>query len=285
MAQVARCGRRTYHPGMSLMVARSTHAPWTRLVMPACAWLGAWAVWAGLGRYSFPARDLGDSAAEAFATVWPLLAAAFPRRAPWIAMAALIACGLGTPRADTSSWTSLPLAFLSLSAMGALCLGPLLRLAWDWRRAPITRCVSYECAMLAAYGVFAATVSREGLSPTHRAPGPVVAVIALLVAAAGLAWDLAARAQLRRVLAGRVDGWKAQARDDQCLPRLTWLGAFEDAARLALVRVSVAGAAYRGAPAQELAVARVPGTVSRVGASSVACGVLLLATLWRVVSW
>lgn len=269
---------------MSLSVARSTHAPWTRLVMPACAWLGAWAVWAGLSGCTFPARDMSDSAAEAFATVWPLLAAAFPRRAPWIALAALVACGLGTPRADTSSWTSLLLAFFSLSAMGALCLGPLMRLAWDWTRAPITRCVSYECAMLAAYGVFAATVNREGLSPTHRALGPVVAVSALLVAAAGLAWDLAARAQMRRVLAGRVDEWGVRERDDQCLPRLTWLGAFESAARLALVRVSVAGAAYRGAPAEELAVARVPGAVARVGASSVACGVLLLATLWRVVS-
>jgi hypothetical protein len=38
-------------------------------------------------------------------------------------------------------------------------------------------------------------------------------------------------------------------------------------------------------PAQETAVARVPRAVSRVGTSSIACGVLLLAALWRVVTW
>jgi hypothetical protein len=267
---------------MSLLVARSTHAPWTRLVVPACAWLGAWAVWAG---FSSPSRPLGGSAAMAFVTVWPLLAVALPRRAPWIGLAALGACALGMPGAVAASWSSFPVAFVSLTMLGAVSLGPLLPLAWGWTRTPVTRCVAYECALLAAYGVFAATVNREGVTATDRALGPVVAGATVLAACAGLAWDLAARAQMRRVLAGRVAGWKVDAPETQRLPWLTWLGDVEGDARRTLVRVVEVGVAYRSGPAQEIAVARVPRAVSRVGTSSVACGLLLLAALWRVVSW
>lgn len=276
-----------YDRRVRLLIGRSSHPWWSLSYLPVMTWLG---VMSTLGRLPLRDREAGHDtlniAGFSLIFVVPLLAEVIPRRRRWVWLAPLGLVfgmpGLRTPE-EIFVWVVFGYA---MSALMWVMSWPLIRRVRVARRAPETRSVALECAILGAYGL---TISFGRLHPTEERWAShlllAVCLATIAVAVAGLTWDLVARTQVRSVLADRAVGWRASTEAaPEDLPRITWLGPADAETRL-LVRVAAtAGGAYREAVAREGAVAVIPSRVRAMGAAGAVCGVIALATV-ALLAW
>lgn len=270
-----------YDRRVRLLIGRSSHPWWSLTYLPLLTWLG---VMSTLSRVNLGDPEAGHDALNiaGFSLIFvvPLLGEVIPRRRRWVWLAplglVLAMPGLRSLR-DIVVWVVFGYA---MSALMWVMTWPLIRRVREAQRAPETRSVALECAILGAYGL---TISFGRLHPTEERWAShlllAVCLATIAVALAGLAWELDARAEVRLVLADRAVGWRATTETaPEDLPRITWLGPADAETRL-LVRVAVtAGGAYREVVAREGAVAVIPSRVRAMGAAGAVCGVIALAT-------
>ena len=267
---------------MGLLIGRSSHPWWSLSYLPLLTWLG---VMSTLSRLTLGDREAGHDALNiaefSLFFVVPLLGEVIPRRRRWVWLAPL---GLALVMSELRSLREIVVLVVfgyAMSALTSVMTWPLIRRVRVAQRAPETRSVALECAILGAYGL---TISFGRLHPVEERWATrlllAVCLATIAVALAGLAWDLIARAQVRSVLAHRAVGWRATTETaPENLPRISWLGPADAESRL-LVRVAVtAGGAYREAVAREGAIAVIPSRVRAMGAAGAVCGVIALATV------
>lgn len=271
-----------YDPGVGLLIGRSSHPWWSLSHLPVLTWLGVMSTLSRLDAGHPPAEhDTLNIAIFSLTFVVPLLGEMIPRHRRWLWLAPL---GVALALPGLRSLVGIVTWVVFGCAMSALMLPltwPLIRGVRVARRAPETRSVALECAILGAYGL---TISFGRLQPVEALWATrlllAVCLATLAVALAGLTWDLVARAQVRAVLADQAVGWRATTETaPEDLPRITWLGPADAETRL-LVRVAVtAGGAYRESVARERAIAVIPSRVRVMGAAGAVCGVIALATV------
>lgn len=278
-------GATLYDGAVQLLIARAKHPWWSRALLPVCAWIGVAATRLARGSHDADVSwgDLPDAAVFGLVGAGIVFVSAFAvrRLGWWVGALVVLYAFLHRPRVDSAG--SLILGVLTLLG-NAFLLSPVLALTRTALRHPAERSVAHECLVVAIYGHCVIALTRWAMSNERVLITNVVAVATIAVGVLGLAWDLAARAQVRAVMRGRVAGWRIGDGVAADLPRLWWLNAFDAERSRVLYRTTAGAVVYRGAAHNDEPVARVPPEVPPVGFAALLCGAqaVLAAMRWRV---